>query len=101
MRHTLSLVAALVFLTGMALAHGNERHIMGTVSKVNGTTITVTTEKGQHLEVRILPETKFTKHGAVIGVKDVKHGDRIVIHATEKEGRLTAQTVQVGNEPKK
>ena len=99
MRHTLSLVAALVFLTGMALAHGNEQHIMGTVSKVNRTTITVTTVKGQHLDVRVLAETRFTKDGVVIGVEDVKRGDRIVIHATEKEGRLTAQTVQVGNEP--
>jgi hypothetical protein len=33
---------------------------------------------------------------AAIALKDIKVGDHVVIHATKKDGKLIAATVQVG-----
>lgn len=100
-RMLLPLVGAVVF-TGLAFAHGDEQHVMGTVSKITDTAITVevATKQGDtqktSITVNVISSTKFEKMGAAATIKDVKVGDRVVIHAGKKAGSLEAHVVKIG-----
>ena len=96
MNRPLGFTALLVLATTMMLAHGDEQHVMGTVTKITDSTITVKTTDAQSVDVSVTAETKFTKKGQPISVKDVKKGDRIVIHAKKNGETLVATTVNVG-----
>jgi len=90
------ILALLLLGTKMAVAHGNEQHIMGTITKVSDTSIAVKTQDGRSVDVVMSPETKFTRKGQPISLKDVKVGDRVVIHAKKENDKLVATTVAVG-----
>ncbi len=62
-------------------AHAGMEHVMGTVTSVTDNSITVNTVKHTKVTVLIDPSTKFTDGDAQASVKDLKVGDRIVIHA--------------------
>lgn len=89
-------IASVLLVANMALAHGNEQHIMGAVSKVTESTITVMTTDGKSIEVALTPHTTFTKDGKTVKAKEVKQGDRIVIHAKKNGDKLEAASVQIG-----
>jgi Cu/Ag efflux protein CusF len=40
-------------------------------------------------------DTMYSKIDAAIALKDIKVGDHVVIHATKKDNKLIATTVQV------
>src|SRR5262249_11557494 len=86
-----------------AWAHGKEQHIMGTVKQVDDKSIALETSEKKEIQVQINDKTKFEKSGAP-GVqassKDVKAGERVVIHASKREGKLTASTVKIAAEVK-
>ncbi len=46
--------------------------------------------------VAIVPETKFIKNGSPAALKDLKIGDRVVIHALKKGDQFEAHTVRIG-----
>jgi hypothetical protein len=71
-------------------------HIMGTVASITDNSITVTTTDGKTQTVTATADTKYSKKDAAIALKDLKVGDHVVIHATKKDGKLIAATVQVG-----
>lgn len=96
MRRNLNVTILLLLMTTMLCAHGNEQHVMGTVSNITATAITVKTQDGNSVEVFVGQDTKFMGGGQPISAKDVKQGDRIVIHANKKGEKLTARTVAIG-----
>ncbi len=96
MKRLVSIAISLLFLTTMALAHGNEQHVMGTVTEVTETSITVETLNKQKVTVSVVQETKFIKGNAAATFKDVKLGDRVVIHAAKQGEQLQAYTVRIG-----
>jgi Domain of unknown function (DUF5666) len=75
----LFLAFSLVSLT--ALAHGTDKHVLGTVTKITDSEITVQAQDGTSQVVKIAPDTSFVKSGANATLKDLKVGDRVVIHA--------------------
>jgi hypothetical protein len=79
-----------------AFAHGGLEHVRGTVAKVAGQSVTVTTTAGKTVEVLLDAQTTFARAGQSILKTDLKVGDRVVIHAAEKGSTLTAHTVEVG-----
>ncbi len=83
-------------LAPMLLAHGNEKHVLGTVAKISDTEITVETKTKEAVKVKIVAETKFVKSGAPATRKDLKVGDRVVIHAKPLGDTLEAQEVRFG-----
>jgi PIN domain nuclease of toxin-antitoxin system len=91
------LVVSVLLAGGFAFAHGGEQHVMGTVSKVTQSTITVTTTDGKSVEVALTPQTIVTKQDKTIGVKEIKEGDRAVIHAKKNGENLEATRVQIGS----
>jgi hypothetical protein len=96
MKRTIVYLTALLLVTGVALAHEGKPHVMGTVTKVAENSITVKTTAGAETVVSIVEQTVFTKNGATVTWKDLKVGDRVVIHAHETKKGFQAETVEIG-----
>jgi len=98
MNSVVSSICILLFLSTMVFAHGNEKHVIGTVTKVDDTSIVVKTKEGDKT-VMMMPTTKFMKGTAAITKKDVRVGDRVVIHAMPMGEMLHATEVKIGTAP--
>jgi opacity protein-like surface antigen len=96
MKKILATLFALVIMVSSAYAHNGMEHVMGTVASITDDSITVTTKDGKTQTVAATAETKYSKMDAAIAFKDIKVGDHVVIHATKKDNKLIAATVQVG-----
>ena len=96
MKRTIVVVALLFALSLIAFAHGKEKHVMGTVTNISDTAITVETTAKQSVTVAVNDKTKFEKSGAVATLKDLKVGDRVVIHADLSGDKLIASGVRFG-----
>jgi hypothetical protein len=96
MKHTVALVALLFGLSVMALAHGNEKHVMGKVTSMSDNSITVETTSKKSVTVEVNDKTKFEKSGAPATLKDLKVGDKVVIHADVSGDKLVANEVDFG-----
>jgi len=89
-------ILALALLPTIVSAHGGEEHVVGTVSKVSDTSVTVKTTAGKMVEVGFDAKTTYARSKAPVQKADVKVGDRIVIHAAEVHETLVAHTVELG-----
>ena len=96
MKKLLATFVALVLMVSIAYAHNGMEHVLGTVASVTDNSITVTTTDGKTQTVTTTADTKYSKMDTAIALKDLKVGDHVVIHATKKDGKLLAATVQVG-----
>jgi hypothetical protein len=89
--------AALALLPTIVSAHGGEEHVIGTVTKVSDTSVTVKTTAGKIVEVGFDAKmTTYARAKVPTQKSDVKVGDRIVIHAMEVNEKLVAHTVELG-----
>jgi hypothetical protein len=101
MKRTWMLLVGVVLLAGVAFAHGDE-HVMGTVTKITETAITIEVAGKQpdapkkSVTVNVAASTKFEKDGASATLKDLKVGDRVAIHAAKKGDQLEAHFVKIG-----
>ena len=96
MRRTIAVVTLLLAFTALAVAHGKEKHIMGTVTGVAENSITVQTPAKKTFTVNVNDKTKFEKSGTGAAIKDLKVGDKVVISADEHDGKLVASQVRFG-----
>jgi hypothetical protein len=100
MKRMLMLLLGTLLLSGIVAAHGDEQHIMGTVTRVTNKAITVRPQEDKvhkkSVTVNVVAATKFEKMGAAATVKDIKVGDRVAIHAEKKGDQLEAQIVKIG-----
>ncbi len=96
MKRTVAVFALALALSAIAFAHGNEKHVMGTVTSISHNSITVETTSKKTVTVTVSPATKFQKSGSPAALKDLKVGDKVVIHATGPEPKLVAAEVRFG-----
>lgn len=90
-------VLALAILPAVVSAHGGEEHVIGIVTKVSDTSVTVKTTAGKIVEVGLDAKmTTYARSKAPVQKTDVKVGDRVVIHAMEVNEKLVAHTVELG-----
>lgn len=89
---------AIVSLATVAFAHGTDKHVLGIVTKITDTEITVETQTKDVQVVKIAPDTSFVKSGASVTLKDLKVGDRVVIHAKPVGSDLIAHEVRFGKQ---
>jgi len=80
-----SVICILLFLSALVFAHGDEKHVMGTVTKIEEGSIVVKTKEGDKT-VMVMPSTKSVKGTAAATQKDLKVGDRVAIHAAPMGG---------------
>src|SRR5713226_4336593 len=100
MKHTVAIVTLLFALSLMALAHGKEKHVMGTVASISDTSIAVETTAKKSVTVDVSDKTKFSKSGASSTLKDVKVGEKVAIHADAADDKLVAHEVHFGAKAK-
>jgi hypothetical protein len=87
------LLAVLVALP--AFAHGDKKHVIGTIEKISAESVTVRTADGKSVEVKLAATTVYvTKDGKPAKLADVATGQRVVIHATPKGADLIADEVK-------
>ncbi len=96
MKQQISILIAILAVATVAFAHGNEKHVMGTVTEVSEKSITVETMDKQKVTVFIVADTKFVKGTSSATLKDLKVGDRVVIHAAKTQDGLQAHMVRIG-----
>lgn len=96
MKRTVAVVALLFALSVMALAHGKEKHVMGKVTSTSDHSITVEISSKTSVTVEVSDKTKFEKSGAPAALKDLKVGDKVVIHADVSGDKLVANEVHFG-----
>src|SRR5581483_5138942 len=96
MKRTIAVVVLLFTLSVMALAHGKEKHVMGKVTSISDSSITVETTAKKSVTVDVSDKTKFEKSGAAATLKDLKVGDKVVIHADVSGDKLVANEVHFG-----
>jgi hypothetical protein len=90
----LILIAALAF-PAVALAHGGEQHVMGTVKAADESGMTVETKGSGEVKVVFDAKTKFEKDGAASTAKELSPGARVVVHAAKSEGAAAPLAVMV------
>lgn len=99
MKKALTLCLSLVLFAAVVFAHGSEEHLMGTVTKITDKSITVEDKDKKTTEVSTTAETKCMKDEATAALKDVKMGDRVVVHARKSGDKLVATMVKIGAAP--
>jgi ribosomal protein S17 len=90
MKRSILLVAFLVFAAAASFAHGKGEHVMGKVTAMADSSITVQTNDMSPVIVYTTAETKYQKSGAVASMQDLQVGDRVVIHAVRINNKLLA-----------
>ena len=96
MKRFLVLVVTLGVFAGVALAHNGMQHVLGTVTAITQTNITVKTTDGKTQMVVLTSDTKYVKGMEKVTFRDIKVGDHVVIHAIKKSDQLMAYEVKVG-----
>ena len=96
MKRTAAVVALLFALSVLALAHGKEKHVMGKVTSISDSSITVETTAKKSVTVEVSDKTKFEKSNSASTLKDLKVGDKVVIHADVSGDKLVANEVHFG-----
>jgi hypothetical protein len=83
----LSLTASTVF------AHGDMKHVLGTVREIAADHVVVETKDGGKESVAVDGSTQYFRGDAPAKPGDLKVGDRVVVHATPSTP-LTAKTIR-------
>ena len=96
MKRFLVLLLTFGIFAGAAYAHNGMKHVMGTVTAISHTSVTVKGTDGKTQTVALTGETKYRKGTAAMSLTDVKVGDHIVVHAAMKGTQLTAAEVMLG-----
>jgi hypothetical protein len=96
MKRVLVLLLTIGVFVGVAYAHNGMQHVMGTVTSISASNVTVKATDGSTQVVLLSSNTKYLKGTQVVAAKDIKVGDHVVIHATKKGDQLTAVEVKVG-----
>jgi len=91
-----SLIAGLLLLSSAALlhAHGGMIHVMGTVTAVTDSSVTVETTDKKTVEIQFTETTTFMNGAKPGNRKELKVGDRVVIHAAKVKDSLQAHEVR-------
>src|SRR6266481_8054905 len=96
MKRTVTVVTLLLAFSLLALAHGKEKHVMGTVTSISDTSITLETTAKKSVTVDVSDKTKFEKSGSPATLKDLKVGNKVVVHADISGDKLVADYVHFG-----
>lgn len=96
-RGLVTMVLSLAFVAAV-FAHGDKKHVIGTIEKVSSGSLTVKTREGKSVEVKLVGTTAYISR-ATAGDKpgsfsDLAVGENVVVHATPKGDDLEADEVR-------
>jgi hypothetical protein len=79
-------------------AHGDKKHVIGTIEKLNSGSVTVKTRDGKSVQVKLVASTVYVARVATAdkpaALSDLAVGENVVIHATPKGEGLEADEVR-------
>jgi hypothetical protein len=88
----------LLLLGAAVLAHGDKKHVMGTIEKLDSGSVTVKTRDGKSVEVKLVASTVYVSRVGTVDkaakFADLAVGGTVVIHATPKGEELEADEVR-------
>jgi Domain of unknown function (DUF5666) len=94
----LRLIAVLAFaalLANAVIAHGDKKHVLGTLEKINADSVVVKTSDGKSVEIKLAPSTTYvSRDGKAAKLSDLAVGERVVIHATPNGDTLSADEIK-------
>lgn len=96
MKRIIGMITLVLLTVILVFAHGDEKHVMGTVTKLTDSSVTLKDTHGKSVDVAITSTTKFMKNGKAVTAKDVQVGDRVVVHAKQNGNKLEATMVKIG-----
>jgi hypothetical protein len=93
-----ALLAISALIASTVFAHGDKKHVIGTLEKINADSVVVKTADGKSVEVKLIATTAYVAHAGgsdtPAKVSDLSVGNRVVIHATPKGETLEANEVK-------
>jgi hypothetical protein len=100
-RHLLVAAACAVVLragglTRLAAHDGHDHKVLGVLTAISSSQLSVKGADGAVSRVALTPATKITRGGAAIAAADLAAGDRVVVNVGNGKTPLTAKAVQVG-----
>lgn len=96
MKRLLLMLLTLGLFTTTAFAHNGMIHVMGTVTAITDTSISVKGADGKIQTVEFAPTTKFLRGSTLIAAKEIRVGDHTVVHATRRGELLVAAEIKLG-----
>ena len=98
MKRLIAIAISLVFVTTLALAHGEATHLLGTVTAASANTVTIKMQNGKSETVMLEKVTKYLSGTKAATAADLKVGTRVMIEATmdEKMKMYTAEEIKIG-----
>ena len=94
MKQLLSVIAVVLALSAGAFAHNGNDHVRGTVTAINGKSVTVSLADKTTKTLTIDPKTEFETNGKPGHLVDIKVGARVVIDVPEHKSN--ALLIKVG-----
>lgn len=95
---SITFVLFLALMAGVATAHGDKKHVLGTVEKITATSVRVKQRDGKSVEVKLTADTIYLvregKEDKPARFSDLSVGDMVVIHASPKGETLEADEVK-------
>ncbi len=97
-RRVFAILLSFLFVAITLSAHGDKKHVIGTIEKLNSGSVTVKTRDGKSVQVKLLPSTVYVSRVATAdkpaALSDLAIGENVVIHATPKGEDLEADEVR-------
>ena len=95
-RQIISLLALVALMASVGFAHGDKKHVLGTLEKINADSVVVKQADGKSVEVKLVSGTMYvTRDGKAAKLSDLAVGDRVVIHATPNpDSSLSADEIK-------
>jgi hypothetical protein len=97
-RRVFTLLLSFLFVAITVSAHGDKKHVIGTIEKLNSGSVTVKTRDGKSVQVKLVPSTVYVARVATAdkpaALSDLAVGENVVIHATPKGEDLEADEVR-------
>ncbi len=82
----LGFLGLLFLAASVGAAHGNKKHVIGTIEQINPDSVVVKTTEGKSVEVKLVATTSYIlrieKTDKPAKAADLAVGQRVVIHAT-------------------
>lgn len=99
MKFRFVILLALIALTAVGtFAHGDKKHVVGTLEKIKADSVVVKIADGKSVEVKLVATTAFVSRADNMDkpakISDLAVGDRVVIHATPKGEALEADEIK-------
>jgi hypothetical protein len=97
-RRFFTVLLSFLFVAITLSAHGDKKHVIGTIAKLNSGSVTVKTRDGKLVQVKLVPSTTYVARVATAdkpaSLTDLAVGENVVIHATPKGDDLEADEVR-------